>query len=152
MKLSMTKTVIAALIGLVMPTAVTGMLRAVATMQDSLEVLSPDCPIIENAQKVAKSEMIDALRPENLSDEFKNEVIRLTPVPRRAPHHLDRIAGQLEDGNLAFRVRMFTDSHDVSVLSRLINRGVLAFIRATLGVVSTMLIPSAALSHRTSDA
>jgi ubiquinone biosynthesis protein len=126
--------------GLVMPTAVTGMLRAMATMQGSLEVLSPDYPIIEAAQKVAKSEMIDALRPENLSDEFKKEVIRLAPMLRRAPHHLDRIAGQLEDGNLAFRVRMFTDPHDVSVLSRLINRGVLAFIGATLGVVSTMLI------------
>ena len=126
--------------GLIMPTAVTGMLRAMATMQGSLEILSPDYPIIDAAQKVAKSEMINALRPENLADEFKKEVIRLAPMLRRAPHHLDRIAGQLEDGNLAFRVRMFTDPHDVSVLSSLINRGVLAFIGATLGVVSVQLI------------
>ena len=126
--------------GLVMPTSVTGMLRAMATMQGSLELLSPNYPIIDAAQKVAKSEMINALRPENMEDEFKKEVIRLAPILRRAPHHLDRIAGQLEDGNLAFRVRMFTDPDDVSVLSRLINRGVLAFIGATLGVVSTMLI------------
>ena len=126
--------------GLVMPAAVTGMLRAMATMQGSLEILSPGYPIIEAAQKVAKSEMMNALKPENLTDEFKKEVIRLAPILRRAPHHLNRIAGQLEDGNLAFRVRMFTDPHDVSVLSRLINRGVLAFIGATLGVVSTMLL------------
>jgi len=126
--------------GLVMPTSVTGMLRAMATMQGSLELLSPNYPIIDAAQKVAKSEMISALKPENLTEEFKKEVIRLAPILRRTPHHLDRIAGQLEDGNLAFRVRMFTDPHDVSVLSRLINRGVLAFIGATLGVVSTMLI------------
>jgi ubiquinone biosynthesis protein len=126
--------------GLIMPASVTGMLRAMATMQGSLEILSPDYPIIDAAQKVAKSEMINALRPENLSDEFKKEIIRVAPMLRRAPHHLDRIAGQLEDGNLAFRVRMFTDSNDVAVVSRLINRAVLAFIGATLGVVSTMLI------------
>jgi ubiquinone biosynthesis protein len=126
--------------GLIMPTAVTGMLRAMATMQGSLEILSPDYPIIEAAQKVAKSEMINAIKPENLTDEFKKEITRLAPILRRAPHHLDRIAGQLEDGNLAFRVRMFTDPDDVSVLSRLINRGVLAFIGASLGVVSTMLL------------
>jgi ubiquinone biosynthesis protein len=126
--------------GLIMPTAVTGMLRAMATMQGSLEVLAPDYPIIDAAQKVAKTEMMSTLKPENLSDEVKKEAIRLAPILRRAPHHLDRIAGQLEDGNLAFRVRMFTDPHDVSVLSRLINRAVLAFIGATLGVVSVQLI------------
>ena len=126
--------------GLIMPTAVTGMMRAMATMQGSLEILSPNYPIIDAAQKVAKTEMMNALRPENLSDEFKKEVIRLAPILRRGPHHLDRIAGQLEDGNLAFRVRMFTDPHDVTVLSRLINRAVLAFVGATLGVVSVLLI------------
>jgi len=78
--------------GLVMPTSVTGMLRAMATMQGSLELLSPNYPIIDAAQKVAKSEMINALRPENLTEEFKKEVIRLAPILRRTPHHLDRIA------------------------------------------------------------
>lgn len=126
--------------GMVMPTAVTGMLRALATMQGSLELLSPGYPMIEAAKKAAKSEMLDALRPENLTEDVKREVIRLAPVLRRAPHHLDRIAGQIEQGKLAFRVRMFSDEDDIRVISRLINRGVLAFVGAALGVVSAMLL------------
>ena len=126
--------------GLVMPTSVTGMLRALATMQGSLEVLSPGYPIIDAAQRVAKAEMLSALKPENLADELKREVIHLAPVLRRAPHHLDRIAGQVEQGKLAFRVRMFSDDDDIRFISRLINRSVLAFVGATLGVVSAMLL------------
>ena len=126
--------------GMVMPTAVTGMLRALATLQGSVEVLSPGFPMISAAKKVAKAEMISALRPENLVDDLKREVIHLAPVLRRAPHHFDRIAGQIEQGKLAFRVRMFSDDDDIRVISRLINRAVLAFIGATLGVVSAMLL------------
>ena len=126
--------------GLIMPTAVTGMLRALATLQGSLEVLSPRYPIIDAAQGVAKEEMMSALRPENLTDGLKREVVRLAPVLRRVPHHLDRIAGQVEQGKLTFRVRMFSDEDDVRIISRLINRGVLAVIGATLGVVSAMLL------------
>jgi ubiquinone biosynthesis protein len=126
--------------GMVMPTAVTGMLRALATLQGSVEVLSPGFPMISAAKKVAKAEMISALRPENLADDLKREVIHLAPLLRRAPHHLDRIAGQMEQGKLSFRVRMFSDDDDIRVISRLINRAVLAFVGATLGVVSAMLL------------
>jgi len=126
--------------GMVMPTAVTGMLRALATLQGSVEVLSPGYPMISAAKKVAKEEMLSDLKPENLTNELKREVIHLAPVLRRAPHHLDRIAGQIEQGKLAFRVRMFSDEDDIRVISRLINRGILAFIAATLSVVSAMLI------------
>lgn len=126
--------------GMIMPTAVTGMLRALATLQGSVEVLSPGFPMIDAAKKVAKAEMLSDLKPENLTNELKREIVHLAPVLRRAPHHLDRIAGQIEQGKLAFRVRMFSDEDDIRVISRLINRGVLAFIGATLGVVSAMLI------------
>ena len=126
--------------GMVMPMAVTRMLRALATLQGSVEMLSPNYPMIDAAQHVAKDEMRDALRPENLADDLKREVIHLAPILRRAPHHLDRIAGQIEQGNLAFRVRMFSDEDDIRFVSRLINRAILAFIGATLGVVSVMLI------------
>jgi hypothetical protein len=122
--------------GMVMPMAVTRMLRALATLQGSVEMLSPNYPMIDAAQHVAKDEMRNALRPENLADDPKREVIHLAPIPRRAPHHLDRIAGQIEQGNLAFHVRMFSDEDDIRFVSRLINRAILAFI----GVVSVMLI------------
>lgn len=125
--------------GLKMPPSVSEMLRALVTLQGSLEVLSPGYPIIEAAKTVATDQMKVGLRPENLGEELKRETIRLAPLLRRAPHHLDRIAGQIEQGRLTVRVNMFSNENDVRFLSRLVNRAVLAFIGAALGVVSAML-------------
>jgi hypothetical protein len=46
----------------------------------------------------------------------------------------------MEQGKLSFRVRMFSDDDDIRVISRFVNRAVLAFVGATLGVVSAMLL------------
>jgi ubiquinone biosynthesis protein len=125
--------------GLRMPPSVSEMLRALATLQGSLEMLSPGYPLIDAAKTVAMDQMKAELKPDNLAEELKRETIRLAPILRRAPHHLDRIAGQIEQGRLTVRVSMFSDENDVRLLSRLVNRAVLAFVGAALGVVSAML-------------
>jgi ubiquinone biosynthesis protein len=125
--------------GLRMPTSVTEMLRALATLQGSLEVLSPGYPIIDAAQGVAVGQLEAELTPENLMEEVKRETIRLAPLLRRAPVQLDRIAGQIEQGKASVRVSLFSNEDDVRVVSRLVNRFVLAFVGAALGIVSAML-------------
>jgi ubiquinone biosynthesis protein len=125
--------------GLRMPPSVSEMLRALATLQGSLEMLSPGYPLIDAAKTVGMDQMKAELEPENLVEELKRETIRLAPMLRRAPHHLDRIAGQIEQGRLTVRVNMFSNEDDVRFLTRLVNRAVLAFIGAALGVVSAML-------------
>jgi ubiquinone biosynthesis protein len=102
-------------------------------------MLSPGYPLIEAAKTVGMDQMKAELEPDNLMEELKRETIRLAPLLRRAPHHLDRIAGQIEQGRLTVRVSMFSDENDVRFLSRLVNRAVLAFVGASLGVVSAML-------------
>ncbi len=125
--------------GLRMPTGVSEMLRALATLQGSLERLSPGYPIIDAAQGVAMGQLEAELTPDNLAEEVKRETIRLAPLLRRAPVQLDRIAGQIEQGRLNVRVSLFSNETDVRVVSRLVNRAVLAFIGAALGIVSAML-------------
>ena len=125
--------------GLRLPTSVSEMLRALATLQGSLERLSPGFPIIDAAQAVAMGQLEAELTPDNLMEEVKRETIRLAPLLRRAPVQLDRIAGQIEQGKLAVRVSLFSNDADVQVVSRLVNRAVLAFVGATLGIVSAML-------------
>jgi len=122
-----------------MPPSVTEMVRALATVQASLELLSPGYPIIDAARAIGKEEFDQALRPENLQEELKREAIRLAPVLRRAPHHLDRIAGQIEQGNLAVRVSLFSHAEDLRAVSRLANRAVLAFIGAVLALLAVLL-------------
>lgn len=125
--------------GLRMPPNVTEMFRALVTIQGSLVLLSPDYPIIAAAQEIAAGELQASLSIENLGEEVKKELIHLAPIIRRAPYHVDRIADQMERGRFTVRVSLFSDDNDVRVLSHLANRAILAFIGATLGVVSAML-------------
>ena len=123
-----------------MPPNVTEMMRAVVTLQGTLELLSPGYPLIDSARALASDAFAEALSPENLAEQAKIEAIRVAPLLRRIPHHVDRIAGQIEQGTLSVRISALSNEDDVRVLTRLVNRGVLAFIGAALGVVSVMLL------------
>ncbi len=125
--------------GLALPPNITALFRALVTLQGSLEQLSPNYPLISQAEGLASSEMRDRLTPETLAQEAKLEAIRLAPILRKAPLHLDRIASQLERGNLTVRVSALSNEADVRVLSRIANRFVIAFIGIGLGVVSAQL-------------
>lgn len=122
-----------------MPPSITEMVRALSTMQASLEALSPGYPIIDAAQAIGEDEFDRALQPENLQDQLRREAVRLAPVLRRAPYHLDWIAGQIEQGNLSVRVSLFSHDDDVRALSRLTNRAVLAFLGAALALLAVLL-------------
>lgn len=123
-----------------MPPNVTEMMRAIVTLQGTLELLSPGYPIIDTARSLASDAFSGEMSPESLIDQVKLETIRIAPVLRRFPHHVDRIAGQIEQGNVSLRISALSNDDDVRVLTRLVNRGVLAFVGAALGIVSVMLL------------
>ncbi|MEQ6899668.1 AarF/UbiB family protein [Nocardioides sp. YIM 152588] len=130
---------IAAELQLALPPSMSQMLRALTTLQASLTTLDPEFAILDAAQAFAADEARRELSPDTLTDQLKREVITLAPLLRRTPHHLDRIASQVEGGRLSVRVRLFTDEADVRVVSRLVNRVVLVAAAATLGIVSVLL-------------
>ncbi len=130
---------IAADLQLALPPSMSQMLRALTTLQATLNALDPDFAIIDAAKSVAADEARRELSPDALAEQVKREVITLAPLLRRTPHHLDRIATQVEAGRLSVRVRLFSDPEDVRVVSRLVNRAVLVGAAATLGIVSVLL-------------
>lgn len=125
--------------GLSMSPSVTSLFRALGTLQGSLELLSPGYELIGAARDLADEELDRQLTPENLVDEAKREVIRVAPLLRRTPYHLDRIAGQMGRGRFTVQVSLFSRPDDVVVLTSIANRAILAFIGAALGIVSAML-------------
>ena len=98
--------------GLRMPPSVSSMLRALVTLDGTIRLLSPGYEIVAAAQRLAQREATGALTPETLTEDVRKEMIRLAPILRRAPHHLDRIAGQLSRGRLAVRVSLFSTDED----------------------------------------
>jgi len=125
--------------GITLPASISTMIRALGTLQSSLELLRPDYPLMTRAEELAARDLQAQLSPDNLADEVKREIIRLAPMLRRAPRHMDRIAGQLERGTFTVRVSLFSTERDATMIRGLTNRAVLAFLGASLGIVSAML-------------
>ena len=67
------------------------------------------------------------------------------------PRHLDRLATIAERGDLGARLSLFSDSHDVAVVTRWVNRFILALIGSVGGIVSVILIGTQGGPHFTGD-
>jgi ubiquinone biosynthesis protein len=56
------------------------------------------------------------------------------------PRHVDRLATIVERGDLRANMSLFRDAEDVRVMTRLVNRVVLAFLGGVVGVISVVLL------------
>jgi ubiquinone biosynthesis protein len=130
--------------GIRLPPSTTTMFRALVTLEGTLRALAPGYALMAAAERVGRDLVAARLEPSALGGAARDEVQRLAPVLLRAPYHLDRIATLVEHGELRTRTSHLSDPRDVAVLTRLANRGVLAFLGATLGTVSALLLLSEA--------
>lgn len=114
--------------------------RALITLDGTLTTLSPGYPTIDEAQKVATEWMRERVTPETLQEAAKSELIRMAPLLRRLPRHVDRLATSIERGNLRARVSLFSDERDVRFVTKLVNRAILALMGGFVGLVGVFLV------------
>ena len=126
--------------GIALPASTTTMFRAMVTLQGTLEVLSPRYPIIDAAEELAGDVLIHKVTPKTLAESAQQELLTAAPMLRRMPRHLDRIATQLQHGDLRLQTRIFADPADARLLSRLIGQIVLVLASATVGGISIGLL------------
>ena len=126
--------------GLLLPAELSTFFRALITLEGTLSTLAPGFAVIDEAQLLAREWAAERMGPEGLQEMAKQELLRMAPVLRRLPRHIDRVATLAERGDLRARVSLFSADQDVRVLTRLVNRIVLAFIGATVGLISVGLI------------
>jgi ubiquinone biosynthesis protein len=114
--------------------------RSLITLEGTLRTLCPGYLAIESAQQMAEEWFRARLTPTTAEQMAKDEMLRLLPVLRRLPTHVERLATQLERGQLTTRVTLFSDPGEVRVLTRLINRVVLGFIGCMVALLSVVLL------------
>ena len=114
--------------------------RTLGTMLGTLDILDPEFSIIDAARSVAGDGVQDRLSPSKVEEVLREETLALVPLLRRAPRHMDRIAGQLERGELTVRSRFLSHPDDVRTLTAIVNRAILAFVGAALGIVSVFML------------
>jgi ubiquinone biosynthesis protein len=126
--------------GINLPPELSTFFRALITLEGTLTTLSPGYPVIDRAEAIAGEWMRARLAPSSLEELAREELIRMGPLLRRLPRRLDRMANQIERGNLRARVSLFSDPHDERVVTKLVNRTVLALAGGVVGVIGAMLI------------
>src|SRR5512132_1325780 len=126
--------------GISLPPELSTFFRALITLEGTLTTLSPGYPVIDRAEAIATEWMRARLAPSTLEELAREELIRMGPLLRRLPRRLDRMANQIERGNLRARVSLFSDPHDEHVVTKLVNRTVLVIAGGIVGLIGAILV------------
>ncbi len=125
---------------LAIPPEIATVLRALATLEGTLTLLTPGIDIAEEARAYAAAHVAAQLSPRGMPKSAADELIALLPVLRRLPRRLDRITSTMEQGRLSLNVRLFADERDRRVVTALTNQVLLAFLGAASGIVAALML------------
>jgi len=106
----------------------------------TLTQLAPGFDILTDARRFTTDYLAAQLSPVVLRKTATVELISLVPMLRRLPRRLDRISASLEHGRLGLNVRLLADEGDRRYLTGLVHELALAFLAATLGVMSVLIL------------
>ena len=131
--------------GIAVPVEFTTFGRALVVLEGTLRTISPGYRFAEAAQKLA-GEWVEATKqedaPKDLDTLAQQELIALLPTLRDLPRRSDRVLRMVERGDVSMRVSLFANEPDTTFVAQMVNRAVLAFIGAVLGVIAVMLVVS----------
>jgi ubiquinone biosynthesis protein len=122
--------------GITLPAEWTTFFRALIVLEGTLTTIAPDYSVIDAAEGIAAKWVKAMINPGSVQQAVRDEIMRTVPILRRLPRHVDRAFTMLERDGLRVRVSHFADDHDESVVSKLVNRFVLAFLAGAIGVLS----------------
>jgi len=126
--------------GITMPAEWTTFFRALIVLEGTLTTIAPGYSVIDAAEGIASQWVRSLVNPANVQQAVRDEVLRTVPILRRLPRHVDRAFTMIERDGLRVRVSHFSDEHDERVVSRLVNRVVLALLAGAIGLLSVGLI------------
>lgn len=126
--------------GITLPAEWTTFFRALIVLEGTLTTIAPGYSVIDAAEGIAASWVKAMINPGSVQQAVRDEILRTVPILRRLPRHVDRAFTMLEREGVRVRVTHFADDHDEAVVSKLVNRVVLAFLAGTIGLLSVGLI------------
>jgi ubiquinone biosynthesis protein len=126
--------------GITMPAEWSTFFRALIVLEGTLTTIAPGYSVIDAAESIAAKWVRSLINPSSVQQAVRDELLRTVPMLRRLPRHIDRAFSSMERDGLRVRVSHFSDEHDERVVSRLVNRVVLALLSGAIGLVSVGLI------------
>jgi ubiquinone biosynthesis protein len=131
---------LAARFELAIPPEIATVLRALATLEGTLSLLTPGIDIAAEARDYAADQVAAQLSPAAAPKSAAGEMVALLPVLRRLPRRFDRVTGAIEQGRLSLNVRLFADERDRRVVTGLTNQFLLTLLGAAAGIAAALLL------------
>jgi ubiquinone biosynthesis protein len=126
--------------GLAFDPQLAGAFRALVTLEGTLRVIDPAFVLVDEAKTIAGPLGAGAFGPDALRRAVTDDVLKLGPIARRLPKRVDRITAALARNDWGMNVRLLADERDARLVTRLVDRVVLAFFSAAIGLVSALLV------------
>ncbi|MEU4801799.1 AarF/UbiB family protein [Actinosynnema sp. NPDC023587] len=126
--------------GLSIPPEIAAVFRALATVEGTLDALSPGFDIIAESRAFAEQQFSERLTPESLRRTVTEELYSMLPMVKRLPRRLERISSALEQGRLGMNLRLFADERDRHFVVTLLHQVMLTVLGATAGVMAVLLL------------
>ncbi|MFI5047136.1 MAG: ABC1 kinase family protein [Acidimicrobiia bacterium] len=126
--------------GITLPAEWSTFFRALIVLEGTLMMIAPNYSVIDAAESIAGQWVRSQVTPGSVQQAVRDELLRTVPMIRRLPRHVDRAFSMLEREGLRVRVSHFADDHDERVVTKLVNRFVLAFLSGSIAVASVGLI------------
>ena len=126
--------------GIAFPPAIAGVFHALVTLDGTLRTLAPGFDMAAESQDLASRLAGAELVPKSLREATERDLLSILPMLQRPPRRVDRITDALASGRLTTNLRLFTDPHEASFVTSLVNRAVLGLLGSALGVMSVVLL------------
>ena len=126
--------------GIVLPRWFGTLSRTMVSLEGTLTTIDPDFSLVDAARQHAEHGA-GRPTPEKIKDTLEREVLSQLPRLRRVPQRLDEFFGQAIAGQLSANVSFLSDERDARLLTKLVDRLVLAIIAAATGIGATLLLP-----------
>ncbi len=126
--------------GVILPGEWTTFFRALITLDGTLTTLAPGFSALDAAEEMAAEWTRANFSVGSAQQAARDELMRMIPILRRLPRHIDRTFTTVGRDGLRVRVSHFGDDRDVRVVTRLVNRIALALLAGALGLLSVGLL------------
>jgi ubiquinone biosynthesis protein len=113
--------------------------RTMVSLEGTLTTIDPEFSLVDAARRHAERG-IGRPTVSGLKDTVEQELLHQLPRLRRVPERVDELFGQLLAGQLSASVSFLSDERDARLITRLVDRLVLAIIAAATGVGATILL------------
>lgn len=122
------------------PPHVTAVFRALVTLEGTLAQLAPGFRIMDESRLVAAELLHEAMAASSIEQAVRDEVLEQLPILKRLPRRVDQLLTTTERGQLNVQISLFAGEGDRSLIATMVGRALLAFLGATTGVISVMLL------------